>query len=339
MANGAAGAKVCMLCGKDCSAVPRIKNDKGEYACRSCVDAKKGAGGGAAAAGASRGNGGGDDVMMGLLADLPQAGGTPKGPVCPACYNPIAAGAVLCTRCGHNSSTGQAVKTRVQKKADGESAGAKALAATGTAAAPLFALIGACAGGAVGAGLWAAVAYFAHFEIGWIAWIVGLLAGGGALVATGGRGGIIAGGIAAVVSVAAIGAGKFAAVSISVDEVARQFATVSDDTLLMRTTFDLAWEWEEEGRTVAWKDGTDWDTAEYPDDFPDDILAAGQDAFDGMSSSERAALRSQMESEVASFMSVAKDEGFMASWGWLDAVFVLLAVGTAFKVGAGMGDE
>lgn len=32
-----AGAKICTMCGKDCSGVPRVRNPAGEYACKSCM--------------------------------------------------------------------------------------------------------------------------------------------------------------------------------------------------------------------------------------------------------------------------------------------------------------
>ena len=73
-------------------------------------------------------------------------------------------------------------------------------------------LIGALIGGVIGAVIWAAVAFFAHVEISWVAIGVGALVGFGSL-ATGGKGhanGLMCGGVA----VAAIFGGKFGALTM-----------------------------------------------------------------------------------------------------------------------------
>jgi hypothetical protein len=43
------------------------------------------------------------------------------------------------------------------------------------------ALVGGLVAGAIGAGIWAVIAYFTGFELGWIAWGVGLLVGVGVI--------------------------------------------------------------------------------------------------------------------------------------------------------------
>lgn len=70
--------------------------------------------------------------------------------------------------------------------------------------------------GLIGAAVWAAVAYYANLEIGWIAWAVGGLVGF-AVAAAGGSGG--AGGlIATLITIVAICGGKVAAVNFALDK-------------------------------------------------------------------------------------------------------------------------
>jgi len=74
------------------------------------------------------------------------------------------------------------------------------------------ALVGASVAGVAGAALWAAVAYFANLESGWIAWGVGALCGAGALIGGGRSAGFLGGVVAVVLAMASICGGKYAAV-------------------------------------------------------------------------------------------------------------------------------
>ena len=53
------------------------------------------------------------------------------------------------------------------------------------------ALAGGVAGGVIGVVLWAAVTYFTGYEIGWVAWFVGVLTGAGVSGSIERRGGIL----------------------------------------------------------------------------------------------------------------------------------------------------
>jgi len=79
-------------------------------------------------------------------------------------------------------------------------------------------IIGGCLGGAIGAGIWAAVAHFLHAEVGWIAWGIGGLVGLGVRIGSRDPGGAIAGMVAATIAIAAVLCGKYAAVKWDMDE-------------------------------------------------------------------------------------------------------------------------
>ena len=78
-------------------------------------------------------------------------------------------------------------------------------------------LFGAIGGAVVGAVVWAAIAYFANYEIGWIAWGIGLAVGGGC-VALGGRGQQLAVVCAALTLVSILG-GKYLGTKLIFEKV------------------------------------------------------------------------------------------------------------------------
>lgn len=76
----------------------------------------------------------------------------------------------------------------------------------------LLAVIGGLVGAAIGGTIWAAVAYFTEYEIGYIAIAVGFLAGAFAVLFSGGRRGIPIQLVAVLTALLGIVAGKYAAV-------------------------------------------------------------------------------------------------------------------------------
>lgn len=85
-------------------------------------------------------------------------------------------------------------------------------------------IIGGTIGGTLGAGIWVAVGYFSGYEVGWIAWGVGFLTGLGVGVAASANGEAdAASGItAAVISILAVLAGKYAVVHLLIDQIMAQ---------------------------------------------------------------------------------------------------------------------
>ncbi len=111
-------AKICIVCGEDCSTRPRVKNPRGEYACRVCADtaASKGV-----VSPQSPSGGGEDDLLADLIGDAVDH----MGDACPTCGVVLPQDAVICTHCGLNIQVGKQIKTRItadkapkEKKAD-----------------------------------------------------------------------------------------------------------------------------------------------------------------------------------------------------------------------------
>lgn len=103
------------------------------------------------------------------------------GPTCPNCASPMQRGSVMCTSCGYNVQTGSRTSAVSLKPepVESESSGFGIRLGwhpfmTGT----LLSIGGALIGGVA----WFLVAFYTQYEIGWLAWGMGLLAGGGMAV-------------------------------------------------------------------------------------------------------------------------------------------------------------
>ena len=106
--------KTCVICGEDCSGRPRIKNARGQYACRSCYEARAAS---KAPAPAQSEQDSEDYGLAGVLDGLADGGAAepvvPRNAACPACNLPVAAGQAICTSCGCDLRSGKVAKTKV----------------------------------------------------------------------------------------------------------------------------------------------------------------------------------------------------------------------------------
>ena len=117
--------KICIVCGFDCADRPRMKDSKGRYACRACVEAKKRprkeptpttpAAPIAIAEDDVPATDGGAGFSMDQFLGGVETPDADSVSYCPNCGGPRAAGAVVCMDCGFNSDTGAAINTKVLK--------------------------------------------------------------------------------------------------------------------------------------------------------------------------------------------------------------------------------
>lgn len=102
---------------------------------------------------------------------------------------------------------------------------------------PISYIVGGLVAGLVGSAIWAAVAHYAHLEIGWIAWAIGLLAGIGVRAAAGSDpGSRLAGVMAAFAAIVGVGVGKFGASYLTArswldDNAEFVIAAIADDVI------------------------------------------------------------------------------------------------------------
>lgn len=353
--------KVCVLCGRSCAGQPRIKNVKGEYAHRACADKKQ-----TAPAEAAPLHDADDDLMGAFLDDLPapaqtQDAGDGIRAACPGCGVSMAPGTVVCMSCGFNTRSGKAGKTKVVA-GGGASGGAKGLAglaasagaAAGSGMATLIgSVIGASIAGALGAAVWAGIIVATNYEIGYVAIGVGLACGFGAAVGSRGNTGMITGLVAVALTLLSISGGKYFAVSHLANEALAEwgdastmFADMSPDEMrdYAATNFvDTIVEERlgagglNEATTTEYQELLD--SGLFPDDYPADIVAEARSRWDGMDEPARDAFVSDEIVLINSFRDSMRtyvtEEGFFASFGFMDILFFGIAVVAAFGLGSG----
>lgn len=204
------------------------------------------------------------------------------------------------------------------------------------------ALFGATLGGLVGAALWTAVAFLFHYEIGWIAWGVGVASGFGA-AKLGDRLDWTTGAAAAGIAVLSIALGKFAAVHLTVDDAIAELTSgpdgVTDEFAISYVADDVVAAYHQEGRKVAWPGGVEPSNPSTQAEYPADVWREATTTWNELEPQERAdfkaELASGLQANAATFREGAVQAGFKESFGALDVLFVLLAIGSAYKLGSG----
>lgn len=122
---------------------------------------------------------------------------------CPHCGVVLAGGAVVCTSCGYNLQTGRQIKgARIGPGVAGVAAKTAKVAGTF-----LLGCILSVVAATIGAGVWYFIAMKTGYEIGYVAWGIGLITGFG--MALGSRtSGVLPGAVAAIIAFASIVAAK-----------------------------------------------------------------------------------------------------------------------------------
>jgi len=218
----------------------------------------------------------------------------------------------------------------------------------------LFGVVAALAGAAA----WGGIAYVTNFEIGWIAWGIGLLVGFAVMFGCGAQAGTTSGVLAVVLTCLSIVAGKYAAVELVIQKqlnsgemnqiMAEELARYDDDEYVVSFLADEAVASREEaGDTVHWPAGVDPMAAAAQSDYPSDIWAEADRRWQAMTPTQRQAYRADLRRSYEQGIDVllrethdaAVAEGFVASFGLFDVIFFGLGAVTAFKVGSGVGES
>jgi len=214
-------------------------------------------------------------------------------------------------------------------------------------------LIGGIIGGVIGGAIWVAVGYGTGYEVGWIAWGIGALCGFGVAYGCKGQGDVKGGALAAVLAVASILASKYIVVEMLINKhfgsmqaaaADMQFPGADDSQFWTSYIADqLIEQRQAEGKTIAWPAGVNPDEAEMESDYPADVWKDAASRWKAMKADEQAAFAKQsseaMAQDINTMMaglgSEMRQEGFVQSFGLMDILFGVLAIGTAFKVGSG----
>jgi hypothetical protein len=234
-----ASAKMCSVCGIDCSAMKRAKDANGRYICGVCLERAREAkvakvgkpvvvqvpGAKAAAVAPPLSKDGVDPILDSLVSQSKAL--TAKA--CAECQYPMDQMAVVCTHCGFNTITGKGTRIAVHKapKEVKESSGeTSAVVAASTAV--LGGAIGGAVGGAIGAAVWAWVAYTYHVEVGWIAIGVGVASGAGTVAGARGATNWLTAIYATIMAALSIIVGRYFAISMILDDIGLSGAPVGE---------------------------------------------------------------------------------------------------------------
>lgn len=202
-----------------------------------------------------------------------------------------------------------------------------------------LALVGAAVGGLVGALIWAAIAYYFEYEVGYMALGVGALVGLGA-VAGGGSGQAIAGCCSAIAVVSILG-GKVLAVSMMMDSsIAPQFYAALQPASVayaeVRTDWDVRQFMVDGGFTEAASAGevSRQEVQSFRDSYGSVLedMAKNHPDLDQWRKSEAAreflaGVHRQLEDQGVTSFNVVK-----SSIGIIDVIFFVLGIMTAYRV-------
>jgi hypothetical protein len=136
---------------------------------------------------------------------------------------------------------------------------------------PIAWLVGGLAGGLIGAAAWIVVVYFTDYELGVIAWGIGVLAGYGVRVVAGERKGAGPAVAAVVAALLSVGVGKVGSIAMAVrpGAVTEEYAVVALADVVVR-------DFEREGRAIEWPASVTQDTASEEADYPPDVWAEAE---------------------------------------------------------------
>ena len=193
--------------------------------------------------------------------------------------------------------------------------------------------------GVVGGAIWAAVPFLTGFEIGWIAWGIGL-AVGAAVRAIDDHGGVMRATCAALIAALAVAGGKFVAVSLILSDAGSQaVAEMRFDDEFVKTFIadDIVTRKVSAGEQLVWPEHSAvMQTGETAEDYPADVWEETEYAWGEFSKEERdswrEAARRMTRENVRAYTSSLNESAFLDSFALWDLLWFFLAVGTAFKL-------
>jgi hypothetical protein len=294
---------------------------------------------------------------------------SPKPPkaanaTCPACGATLAAGAVLCVACGYDTRTRSKRQTEHVDLAASPAKKAKRRSKLGSAASLLRGTVFSFLGAMLGALIWALFTYFTMWELGYIAWGLGGLAGLGMALGHEDEDGTIAGIIAAVMSLVGIVAAKILIIVIFVAAFVGNVVQEADPVQMKRMLLTPSVAGEKlkaKGIDLDEASEEQWEQAEQEAEaelakLTDDQLDARIEALsDEADADEDDAAAGE---QIAEAQDAANDGGpaanvdladelaeddqpgafamfFKLMFTPIDGIFILLAFFTAYKVGSG----
>jgi len=149
-------------------------------------------------------------------------------------------------------------------------------------------LIGAVIGSLVGALVWAGISYWMNLEVGYVAILIGFLAGLGAKMGSRGLDGPALGVLAAVVAIAGVLGGKYLAVNFALQGA---FGYGDTETTISYIADEVVRSHERAGEKIRWPRGVDPDEVWAKEDYPPEIWREATLRWNGYSPEEQDELR------------------------------------------------
>jgi hypothetical protein len=199
--------------------------------------------------------------------------------------------------------------------------------------------------GLLGAAAWAAIAYYANYEIGWLAWGIGL-AVGAATVKGAGFGSQFVGVTAAVITVIAIVLGKYATAELTMvdidfdpQQIVEESLANLNDEVLAYVADEMAAAREAAGERIAWPD-QNVELVSGRDAYPADLWSAATEKYQKFSEQEKLAHRTKVEElirndivNLEAMEDQIRQQSFLQTFSLFDLLFFGLAISTAYSVG------
>lgn len=204
-------------------------------------------------------------------------------------------------------------------------------------------ILGGVIGGAMGSGAWVAIVHFTGYEVGFVAWGVGLLVGLGAMSLSGGRS-TAAGAVAAgLIALTAVLAGKAGMAYLQVDEVRTQLGLdgrVGKEMAITAIAEDVQKEFAAQGMAM----NEQWPRGVLKENDPrtfyaPQVWAEAERRWGAFSASDQMAIRSRLESHVSDEPGQLFLAAFLGSFSLYDMIWLVLASMSAYKIASSGGDE
>ncbi len=202
--------------------------------------------------------------------------------------------------------------------------------------------------GILGAAIWATLSYSSGWELGYLAWAIGLAVGAAVRFGQRGRGGLVAGAIAAGITLFAISAGKAASVVLleeagaesEIQAASGDLLSLEEPELIISYLADeVVLEHLARDEDVRWPDGVDPCFVRAESDYPPEVWSEAAARWDAMDAPSRTAYIERIRAESGQ-AAVAKPAPstwarLRSSFGPLDLVCFVLALASAFWIGLG----
>lgn len=143
-------------------------------------------------------------------------------------------------------------------------------------------------GGAFGAVAWALLYHYADFEVGWIAWGIGALAGVGVRAVAKDNHGFAPGVVAVLAAVVALGAGKVGGLYFDLNgDPGPEYRSEEREFLTSIIASGVVIEFRHANKAIHWPKNADIEFQNSRGDFPADIWSEAMHRFDGYSDTQR----------------------------------------------------